>query len=259
MAGVADCDQARTLWRDTNAPVHRRCLAARALGLLAKHGPSWLVEDAKDDESRLGRARRHASKDNQRRRLAESKALQKEEALDKMRQLGAGSVADVIRILQDKSASSETREAAAYILRRLRCRDAVEALIDALGEGHERLSDVCMEALTAIGSRRNARRLIDIVRGDHPLPARQKAIYTLWQLQETRAEQLSFASALPWIRRRSIRETWRRRPLGIPRSAPRRKERLQIGFSILPSQSASPHSARAAQGTFHRFFAEHSS
>jgi HEAT repeat protein len=47
-----------------------------------------------------------------------------------------------------------------------------------------------MSALTKIGSRRFARRLIEIARGSYPLPARQEAVYTLWQLKETRAEPL---------------------------------------------------------------------
>jgi hypothetical protein len=190
MAGVADCAEARALWHDTTAPVQRRCLAARALGLLGEHGPKWSVEGVEDDESPLGRARWHGSNDFERRRRAEYRFLQKEEALDKMRQLGVGSVAEVIRILQDQSANSESREAAASVLRGLRYRGAVEALIEVLGEGHQPLSFACMEALKAIGSRGHARRLIAIVRGDHPLPARQEAIYTLWQLHETRAESL---------------------------------------------------------------------
>ena len=49
---------------------------------------------------------------------------------------------------------------------------------------------MCMWALTRIGSRRRARKLIDIARGSYPLPARQEAIYALWQLQELRAEPL---------------------------------------------------------------------
>jgi HEAT repeat protein len=49
---------------------------------------------------------------------------------------------------------------------------------------------MCMSALTTIGSRRGARRLIQIAGGNHPLPARQEAIYTLWHLRELRAEPL---------------------------------------------------------------------
>jgi hypothetical protein len=49
---------------------------------------------------------------------------------------------------------------------------------------------MCMSALTAIGSRRGARRLIQIAGGNYPLPARQEAIFTLWGLSELRAESL---------------------------------------------------------------------
>ena len=49
---------------------------------------------------------------------------------------------------------------------------------------------MCMWALTGIGSRRGARRLIEIARGNYPLQARQEAVYTLWWLREFRAEPL---------------------------------------------------------------------
>jgi hypothetical protein len=49
---------------------------------------------------------------------------------------------------------------------------------------------MCMWAIATIGSRRHARLLLDIVRGRYALPARQEAIYTLWQLREVRAEPL---------------------------------------------------------------------
>ena len=132
----------------------------------------------------------HAVDDAQRRRLADPRIRAKEEAIAKMREWGAGSVAEVIGILQNRSESQERREAAATALAGLRCREAVTPLIEVLAEGEQRLSWLCMWALQAIGSRRGARRLIEIVRGDYPLPARQEAIYTLWQLQEVRAEQL---------------------------------------------------------------------
>jgi hypothetical protein len=190
MAGVADVAAARALWKDPSTDVRRRCLAARANGLLGKHGPSWLAEGVEDDDSPLGRARRHGTRDAQRRRDAESRMREKEEAAEKVRQLRAGSVADVIRITQDRSASPERREAAVAVLGGLRYRDAVGLLIEVLSEGQEKLSSMCMRAITTIGSRRHARKLIDIVRGDYPLPARQEAIYTLWQLREVRAEPL---------------------------------------------------------------------
>jgi hypothetical protein len=190
MAGVEDVAAARALWKDPSTDIRRRCLAARANGLLGKHGPSWLAEGVEDDDSPLGRVRRHGTRDAERRRDAESRMHQKEEAAEKMRQLGAGSVADAIRIARDRSESPERREAAVAVLGGLRYRDSVALLIEVLSEGHEKLTWMCMWAITAIGSRRHARKLMDIVRGDYPLPARQQAMHTLWQLREVRAEPL---------------------------------------------------------------------
>lgn len=190
MAGAANMDEARALWKDPNTEVHRRCLAARANGLLGKHGPSWLAEGAEDDDSPLGRARRHGTRDAERRREAEGLLQEREGAAEKMRQLGAGSIAEVAAILQDSSAPLERRVAAAAVLGGLRRWDAVEALVEALAEGHQLLSWTCMRALVDIGSLRGSRRLIEIARGKYPLPARQEAIYTLWQLDELRAEPL---------------------------------------------------------------------
>jgi HEAT repeat protein len=113
---------------------------------------------------------------------AERRVREQEEATQKTPQLGASSLSNVIGILQDHSESTERRVEASAILRGLRCRDAVEPLIEVLAEGQEALSWMCMSALTAIGSRRGSRRLIQIAGGNHPLPARQEAIYTLWRL-----------------------------------------------------------------------------
>jgi HEAT repeat protein len=109
---------------------------------------------------------------------------QKEEALASRRQLGDHSN------LARQVGTQERRQAAAEILGGLRSRDGVRALIEVLGEGRQQLSWACMHALTSIGSRRGARKLMSIVRGNYPLPARQEAVYTLWQLDETRAESL---------------------------------------------------------------------
>jgi hypothetical protein len=190
MAGAADVAGARALWKDPATDVSRRCLAARAMGLLGKHGPRWLAEGVDDDDSPLGRVRRHATGDAQRRRAAESRHREQEEATEKMRRLGAGSIAEIATILQDTQAACERRTAAAAVLGALRCRDAVDTLIEALAEGELTLSWTCMRALLDIGSRRGSRRLIQIVRGKYPLPARQEAIYTLWHLYELRAEPL---------------------------------------------------------------------
>ncbi|MFN0171967.1 MAG: HEAT repeat domain-containing protein [Bryobacteraceae bacterium] len=115
---------------------------------------------------------------------------EKEEATEKMRYLEAGSISEVLAILQDASTPCERRIAAAAILGGLRCRDAVHRLVEALAEGESSLSWTCMRALLDIRSRRGARRLMQVVRGAYPLPARQEAIYTLWQLDELRAEPL---------------------------------------------------------------------
>jgi HEAT repeat protein len=157
---------------------------------LSKHGPTWSAEGVEDDDSALGRARRHGTRDAERRRDAENRMREKEEAAEKMRQLGASSVADAIRIAQDRSESPDRREAAVAVLGGLRYRHAVGPLIEVLSEGQEKLSWMCMWTITTIGSRRHARKLMDIVRGNYPLPARQEAIYTLWRLREVRGEPL---------------------------------------------------------------------
>ena len=190
MAGVADVAAARVLWEEPSAPVHTRCLAARAIGLLSKDGPEPLRLDVDDDDSPLSRAWRHGIRDANRRNMAELPSQHEQEAVVKMRQLGTGSIAEVILLMQNRSEILERRESAAFILAGFRCRDAVEPLIEVLSEGDQKLSWMCMSALTAIRSRRHARQLMNIVRGNYPLPARQEAIYTLWHLQELRAEQL---------------------------------------------------------------------
>jgi hypothetical protein len=157
---------------------------------LGKHGPSWLVEGVEDDESPLGRARLHGTRDAERRRAAEVRLREREEATGKIRELRAASVAEVIRILQDRSESPERREAAASALSGLKCRDAVGALIEALAEGQEKLSFMCMWALLKIRSRCKARNLMDIARGGYPVATRRNAIYTIWRLRELRAEPL---------------------------------------------------------------------
>ena len=186
MAGAADVAAARALWKDPDTNVHRRCLAARAIGLLGEHDASWLAEGMKDDGSPLERARWRGMMDAQRRRDPEGR----EGTAEKMRQLGAGSIAEVMAILQDSSKASDRRIAAADVLGGFRQRDAVHALIETLAEGEVNLSWACMRALVDIGSLRGGRRLIEIARGEYPLPARQEAIYTLWQMDEARAEPL---------------------------------------------------------------------
>ena len=102
MPGAAAIEAAGALWKDLSAPVLQRCLAARAIGLLAKHGPSWRVKDVAIDHnaSVLARARNHGTPDASRRRLAEERSRKIEEAAQKPLQVGAASAAEVIRILR---------------------------------------------------------------------------------------------------------------------------------------------------------------
>lgn len=139
-----------------------------------QHGPRWRVEGVDDDESPLGRARRHGCADFQRRRLAEIRAHQKEDSLEKMRQLGAQSVADVIRLLLDRTIGFEKRIAAASVLGSLRCRAGLDAIVQVRIEGQQNLSSACAHALIEIGSRTISRRLMRIVRGKYPLAAPRK-------------------------------------------------------------------------------------
>jgi HEAT repeat protein len=122
--------------------------------------------------------------------LAELSTRKKREALEKMRQLGAESASHVIPTLADRSAPQASREDAAFVLGALRCRDGVAPLIEVLAQGQPSLSSACGSALIEIGSRRGSRELMRIVRGKYPLAARQEAVYTLWWLRETRAEQV---------------------------------------------------------------------
>jgi hypothetical protein len=189
MAGAATEAEAATLWQSPATPVHQRCLAAKALGFLKQNGPEWRVEGVEDDESPLGRARRHGGRIAEQRRRAEHRHQDKEEAIGKMHQSGIASMAKATRVLQDQSETVERRISAASILGAFRSREALGALIEALSEGQEQLSWMCMHAIHQIGSRRGARRLIDIARGNYPPAAREEAIYTLWLLSERRAEQ----------------------------------------------------------------------
>lgn len=190
MGGVADVEAARALWRDAGAPVHRRCLAARALGLLGKHGQDWRAEDVKQDWSALDRARQRGTRDAQKHRLWEIRDQRRQESLNKQQQLGAESIGDVIRSLRDRTAQKETRMIAAFVLGGLKASSSVDALVDVLAEGEEPLSNACAHVLIEIGSRRGSRRLMRIVRGKYSLAARQEALYVLRDLGETRTQSL---------------------------------------------------------------------
>jgi HEAT repeat protein len=143
-----------------------------------------------DGNPRLERARELGNEWAERRKRAEQLLKAYEEAAARMVQLGIDSVDAALAILQNRSESVERRESAALVLGNLRHREAVDALIDALAEGDQKLSWMCMWALTRIGSRRGARRLIEIARRSKALMAKQEAVYTLWQLEERRAESL---------------------------------------------------------------------
>jgi hypothetical protein len=138
MAGVPDVEAAQVLWKDPSIAVHRRCLAARAIGLLGAHEASWRL-DGVDDDSPLGRVLRHATMDTWRRHLGEARERDREEASQKMRHLGASSLPEVIAILQDQSESTERRVDAASVLCGQKYRDAVVPLTNALAEGQPEL------------------------------------------------------------------------------------------------------------------------
>ncbi len=89
MAGAVDINAARVIWNDSNAPVKQRCLAARDLGRLGQHGPNWRAPAVEDDDSVLGRVRRHGKRDYERRHQAEDRLREIEDANEKMRHLGA--------------------------------------------------------------------------------------------------------------------------------------------------------------------------
>ena len=191
MAGANDLAAAASILQDAGAPVHGRCLAARALGLLGDDSARVQLDGCDPrDESPLGRACYRAYGEWFRRRDAERRITAKQTARETMRHLGVDSPAGVLAMLRDRSTPSERREAAAAALGGSRWREAVATLINVMAEGQPSLSWTCMKALTDIGSRCGARRLIAIARDNYPLSSRQEAIYTLWQLREVRAESL---------------------------------------------------------------------
>jgi len=123
-------------------------------------------------------------------RLREARERNEREALAKMQDLEAQAPVDVVSILRDKSQSETRRADAAFVLGVTRLRAATEALIEALAEGQSGLSNACAHALGEIQSRRGARKLMRIVRGNYPSAARRDALYALWLLREKRAETL---------------------------------------------------------------------
>jgi HEAT repeat protein len=189
MAGVVAVASAQELWNDPLAPVSRRCLAARAIGLLGEHEDAFGLL-AEDDDSPLASARWHAMLDAQRRNFAEHDSRVREQADKNMEVLGIESDAEAIPIVRDRGESVERRVAAADVLRGYRSKDAVDVLVEALAEGDGKLSGSCMSALERIGSKRGSRRLMEVARGDYTLRAKQEAVYTLWRLGERRAETL---------------------------------------------------------------------
>jgi HEAT repeat protein len=191
MAGVENLDAAAALWTNVDAPTAQRGLAGRAIGLLGELGPEWIFPvDEVDDHEPLSRTYSRACRVSVRRSLAKPDITHREEAEAKMAELGVRSVDDAIALLLDPSANEQDRESAAVILRGLRDRRAMLPLIEVLAEGHKTIAWLCMSAITHIGSRRGARRLIGIARSSDSLTARQEAIYTLWMIGETRSERL---------------------------------------------------------------------
>jgi hypothetical protein len=138
MAGVTNLSEATFLLRDGSTSIHRRCLAARGLGLSGDEAAREILS-ANDphDDSPLGRACHRALSDWYERRVAEPRIHGRQTAQESIQKLGAVSVEEIIRMLEDKSTPSERRP---EILGALRSRVGVRALIEVLGEGQPQLS-----------------------------------------------------------------------------------------------------------------------
>ena len=109
---------------------------------------------------------------------------------DLARQDPAAVSVSLIPILLDASRSLEQRSEAAAKLGQLSAREAVAPLIETLAASGWRLSWACAHALIDIGSRRFGRTLIAVVdRAPEPL-VKRAAIYAIWMLRETRAENM---------------------------------------------------------------------
>lgn len=126
MAGATSLADAASLLSDGSTSLHRRSLAARALGLSGDEAALQIL-NANDpgDDSPLGRACHRAIGDSFEQHGAEDLERRKQGALASMRQLEANSVEEIARILQDKSAPVERRQAAAEVLGGLRSGDGV--------------------------------------------------------------------------------------------------------------------------------------
>ena len=163
---------------DASPPERWACLAIRS-------HQTCFFSVRPGDNSALARACIRAIEDNGRRLVAEQQADARDQAISRMQEWNAHSPQDVIRILEDRSQSADRRAQAASALGALRCRQAVQPLVDALGEGDTNLSWNSANALIDIGSRPKRRRLVQVVKGDYPAATRQAAIYTIWTIEET--------------------------------------------------------------------------
>lgn len=187
--GASDLDAARAILLNSSQSEHRRCLAARALGLLGGKDVLDVLRAVNPrDESALASACTHAMADWVRRGFADISAQDRDKALLEIENAGRPSPQQLIAWLRDRKLPVEKRIAAAEILGGLRCREAVPAFCEALAEGEPNLIWRCGHPLRDMQCRSATKPLIAIAKGNHPLLARQEAIQTLWFLRDARAE-----------------------------------------------------------------------
>lgn len=197
MAGVASLAEAEVVLQDPTAPVQRRCLSILAIGLLEDEAERvWnLIQTVTHKDRSLRRACRRADSwayDVDSARLNDE---YRQRTHQKWETLGV-SHANALAILQDQSASVESRSAAAEILGQVRSWESISALLDVLEQGEELLPWACSHALIAIRSKRHMRRLLAILRRSTSLNVKKAAIYTIWCVGEQRAaETLIFVGA----------------------------------------------------------------
>src|SRR5258708_7210041 len=167
--------------RDAWEPEPSDCWAARITGKY-----SW--RSTLGDDSPLGRACRRATTDLQNGRGARSDLQFLAEAKMKVLEHGWAKTSQAVTARADRRNSAGPRQAPAPLLGGLRNRPATPVLIAALPDDDWHIAWACSSALNRIESRRDGRKLAEVLRRDLPALVRQAAIYSIWMLGETRAE-----------------------------------------------------------------------
>ncbi len=160
--------------------------------------------------------------------------------------------AALIRTLVDASQDPEQRSEAARKLGGLRAREAVAPLIETLAASEWRLSWACAHALIDIGSRRFGRKLIAVVNRAPDALVKQAAIYAIWILQETRAENTLLKVAANLEDEEEETRSLAVETLGLTNR--RRKTQAALAFHLFDPSAHVRYSALCALSAFPRHF-----